>query len=103
MQFQDLVTKAKEVREQYVKLNDTDGHNPWGVAEYMQGFMGDVGDLAKLIMAKNNYRHHGEVDQKLAHELGDCLWSLIIIADRLGIDLEKSFLNTMEELKQRIQ
>ena len=61
-----------------------------------------MGDLVKLIIAKNNFRKIEAVDEKLAHELADCLWSVIIIADELGINLEDEFLRNMEKLKERI-
>jgi len=56
----------------------------------------------KLVMAKEGFRAHNNIDKKLAHELADCLWSIIILADELSIDLESEFLTTMEELQKRI-
>jgi NTP pyrophosphatase (non-canonical NTP hydrolase) len=37
----------------------------------------------------------------LAHELADCLWSIIVIADEAGVDLEKAFFETMKEIELR--
>ena len=64
--------------------------------------VGDVGDLVKLVMVKEGKRHGEAVDAKLRHELSDCLWSLLIIADHYGIDLEQSFFETMNELDERL-
>jgi len=38
----------------------------------------------------------------LEHELADVLWSVIVIADRCGIDLETAFARTMDELGERL-
>jgi hypothetical protein len=38
----------------------------------------------------------------LEHELADVLWSVIVIADRCGIDLEAAFVGTMDELGERL-
>lgn len=103
MEFKELVEKAKKVQLEYRKHNADAGHHSWDAGAYMQGFVGDVGDLAKLVMAKSNYRNIENVDEKLAHELGDCLWSLMVLANELDIDLEKSFLNTMNELEERLK
>jgi len=103
MDFKDIEKRGLEIREAYNKLNAHDGHKPWGSAEYTQGFVGDVGDLVKLVMAKNNFRHMTDVDQKLAHELSDCLWSVIVLAKTLNIDLEKEFLKTMDQLEEKIK
>lgn len=103
MELSTLMEEAKKIREAYVVFNQRAGHRPWGPAEYAQGLVGDVGDLVKLVMAKENFRTAENLDAKLAHELGDCLWSLLVLADSLGIDIEQAFLQTTEELRQRTQ
>jgi NTP pyrophosphatase (non-canonical NTP hydrolase) len=102
MEFHDLTRKALEVQDLYRDLNAREGHRHWTAAEYMQGFVGDVGDLAKLIMARNSFRHNSDIDSRLGHELADCLWSIIILASELDIDLEANFLATMEKLNRHI-
>jgi hypothetical protein len=92
MEFKDISTKAVEIKKKYVTQNKKLGRKPWRTTDYYQGFVGDVGDLGKLIMAKNNLRHYKDGGKKLAHELSDCLWSVLVLADELGIDLEKEFL-----------
>ena len=64
--------------------------------------MGDVGDLAKLIMTENGRRKIVNSKQKLEHELSDCLWSLIVISRVHDIDLESSFMRTMDELEEHL-
>jgi NTP pyrophosphatase (non-canonical NTP hydrolase) len=53
--------------------------------------MGDVGDLAKLVQAKEGIREIANVDEKLAHELADCLWCVLVLANKYHIDLEGAF------------
>jgi NTP pyrophosphatase (non-canonical NTP hydrolase) len=43
------------------------------------------------------------LDEKLAHELADCLWSVLVLADRLGVDLGAAFAATMSDLEQNIR
>jgi NTP pyrophosphatase (non-canonical NTP hydrolase) len=64
--------------------------------------VGDVGDLSKIIMAKDSLRAMDDVDQKLEHELSDCLWSLLNIANKYDIDLASAFMKTMDELEERV-
>ncbi len=99
MQFEELVEKGKEIKKAYA----VDNKNPWGMTEFTQGLVSDVGDLLKLIMAKNSFRTIENVDEKIAHELSDCLWATMMIADELGVDLEKEFVKNMEGLKERIK
>jgi NTP pyrophosphatase (non-canonical NTP hydrolase) len=101
MEFKELIAKAKETQKIIDALTESKGCKPWGLAERTQGFVGDVGDLNKLVMAKNGYRKYEDLDKKLAHELADCLWSIIVIADEAGVDLEKAFFETMKEIELR--
>jgi NTP pyrophosphatase (non-canonical NTP hydrolase) len=39
---------------------------------------------------------------KLGHELADCLWSVLVLSDLYGIDLEEAFLHTMDDLERQI-
>ncbi len=98
----DLQKRAAEIRQKYAELNLKDGHDKWAGKEYMMGFVGDVGDLAKLVMAKENLRHIDDTDNKLAHELSDCLWSILVLAEYYGVDLQQEFVKTMDDLEQRI-
>ena len=104
MQFHDIIKRARAIRKAYDALNAREGNRVWSVSEYAQGFVGDVGDLMKLIMAKKGFRFSEEenVDAALKHELADCLWSVLTIADELGINLEKEFLATMDKLESKI-
>ncbi len=68
----------------------------------MQGFVVDVGDLMKLVMAKAGARPIADLDRKLAHELADCLWSVLVLADAHGVNLESAFLKTMKQLEKQL-
>jgi NTP pyrophosphatase (non-canonical NTP hydrolase) len=100
--LKDLLAQAEEIRLKYQELNAKQGQTAWGVRDYAMGFVGDVGDLQKLIMAKENLRDIADVDAKLAHELADCLWSILVLANYYGLDLEKEFTQTMTHIADRI-
>lgn len=97
----DLQKRALEIARKYNELNARQGHNPWGPKDRMMGFVTDIGELNELVMAKEGMRHIDEVDARLAHELSDCLWSVLVLADHYGVDLEAEFMKTMDELEQR--
>jgi NTP pyrophosphatase (non-canonical NTP hydrolase) len=103
MEFNDLIQRALSIRARYRAYEQEQYGIPWSNEELALGFVGDVGDLAKLVMAANGRRTIPEAEQKLAHELSDCLWSVIVLANVHGIDLEQAFLRTMDDLEQWIQ
>lgn len=102
MTCQELLETAIRVREKYNKLNARDHGGAWDGNKLMAGFVGDVGDLSKIIMAKNGFRSMDNIDEKLKHELADCLWSILILAHYYKIDLENQFLESMKELEAQV-
>jgi len=103
MDFQDLSRRALAVREQYRTYEQKSYGASWSNEELALGFVGDVGDLAKLVMACGGRRNITDARNKLAHELADCLWSVIVLAEVHGINLEECFLKTMDELETWLQ
>ena len=102
MEFKDVQKRALEIREHYHKLEEEKLGRPWTREEVMQGFVGDVGDLMRFTMAKAGIREIDDIVSKIAHELSDCLWSIMVLAKKYDVDLEKEFLTTMDELEDRV-
>lgn len=94
-----------EIHALYDKLNHAVRGRTWTREEFMLGFVGDVGDLAKLVMAKEGARPHPttSTDAALAHELSDCLWSVLVLSHLYNIDLDRAFAQTMSQLETSIK
>jgi len=102
MELAQLTDRALQIRQCFAAYEQRRTGRIWTREEIMQGFVVDVGDLMKLVMAKNGARLVDDVDRKLAHELSDCLWSVLVLAKLYDLDLEKEFLATMSELEARL-
>ena len=102
MEFQTIINRALEIRKQYEAKEQQLYGSAWTSEEIALGFVGDVGDLAKLIVAENGKRNIPDSKAKLEHELADCLWSVIVLAHQHGVDLEAAFVNTMNELETHL-
>ena len=102
MNFDDIQKRALDIRNKYDKLNQEKRGVTWNEQQLMAGFVGDVGDLSKIIMAKHGLRAMDDVDTKLAHELSDCLWSVLVLASKYNINLSAEFMKTMDDLDKRI-
>jgi NTP pyrophosphatase (non-canonical NTP hydrolase) len=103
MHLAELSRRALEIRSRYAAMEAAHGGAPWTRAELAQGFAGDVGALMKLVMAKDGRRAGPpDIEAKLAHELADCLWSVLVLADACGVDLEQAFLETMAQLESKL-
>ena len=102
-EFKDLENRAWAIRKLYADEESQRYGRPWSREEVMIGFVGDVGDLAKLVQAAEGVRAIPDAPAKLAHELADCLWSVMTLARLYDIDLEASFQATMDELEARLK
>ncbi|MCF3650887.1 hypothetical protein [Synoicihabitans lomoniglobus] len=93
MNLPQLTLQARSLRECFDSSARRQKRPVWTRDQLMQGFVGDVGDLMKLVMAKENLRNAPPdgIDARLGHELADCLWSVLVLADEYGIDLASAF------------
>jgi NTP pyrophosphatase (non-canonical NTP hydrolase) len=103
MEFQQLAQRAMEIRQQYAEYETKRYGRAWTREEIVLGFVGDVGDLTKLVVAQEGVRDISDSDAKLAHELSDCLWSVLVLAQMYDIDLERAFVETMDQLEEHLR
>ena len=102
MNFSDLEKSARQLNELYEQLETKRYGRVWTTQELALGFVGDVGDLAKLIQAHAGVRTIDDCKAKLGHELSDCLWSVLVLADNCGIDLEVEFVRNTREISEYV-
>ncbi|WP_129647648.1 nucleoside triphosphate pyrophosphohydrolase family protein [Peristeroidobacter agariperforans] len=102
MKFEELQESALKLNDLYEKLAIKLHGRAWTTEELALGFVGDIGDLAKLIQANAGIRHIDECQSKLGHELSDCLWSVIVLASKCGIDLEAEFSRNIKEITKHV-
>ena len=102
MEFQKIIDRAMDIRKLYEQKEKQLYGSSWTSEEIALGFVGDVGDLAKLISAENGRRNILNRREKLKHELSDCLWSIIVLSNLHGVEIEKSFMETMDRLEKHL-
>lgn len=102
MNFTDLEASALRLNELYERLEIKMYGRAWTTEELALGFMGDVGDLAKLIQANAGVRKIDDCKAKLGHELSDCLWSIMVLANKCGVDLEAEYSRNIGELMEHV-
>lgn len=108
MEFAKIIERAKEIRKLYAEFEKKEFGREWTREQIFQGLIADIGDLSKLIVTEGGAwpRHAGknraELKRKIAHELSDCLWSIIVLADKYDIDLEGAFIKAMGKIREKI-
>ena len=99
--FKDISKLTLKVRTKYASLEKKKYGRSWTKEEIAQGFVVDVGDLMREIMKQANIRE-GKNKSELVHCFCDCLWSVIVLANQYGINLEKEFPISMSKLLNEI-
>lgn len=95
MDIKHYQKRALEIREKYKRLEIKQNGKEWTTKELINGFLKDVKELIHL--SENN----GSED-KISHEISDCLWSVLVLADKFDIDLDNTFMDNMNKLEEKI-
>jgi NTP pyrophosphatase (non-canonical NTP hydrolase) len=102
MDFHELQALACQVRARYDAPERQRFGRGWNHEELMLGVVGDVGDLSKLVQGMAGVRPHADLDAAMAHELADCLWPVLVLADGYNVDLQTAFIDTMATITESL-
>lgn len=91
---------SRTLKSAYDQMDRKKGKEIWTARDYADGLAGDTGDFIKILL---NYSKNPTRDRKkqLHHELADCLWSILMLAEELDIDIEKELMINMGYMKQK--
>ncbi len=100
----DASTRALEVRGLYETLETRVNGKTWTLHELMIGFSNDVGQVGRLVLAHDGtWPIDGDVDAELKHKLAESLWWVFVLADRLGVDVDEAFAETMDTIRTGLE
>lgn len=101
--FAEVVERSIQIRKLYHKLERMYHEKEWTIEEDVLAFLTDAGLIGRLTMSyEERWPIEGDTVSQLEHKFGECIWWLIILADRMNIDisgaLEKFLLETEKHL-----
>ncbi|GAB2464526.1 NTP pyrophosphatase (non-canonical NTP hydrolase) [Conyzicola lurida] len=100
---QTAATRALEIRALYEILELRINGRVWSLHELMLGFANDVGTVGRLVLANDGtWTTDGDVTAQLKHKLAESMWWVLVIADRLGIDMADAFDSTMNRIESEL-
>lgn len=104
MTYNNLVRIVMNTRKLLEKFEKKSTGKTWGIEELLVGLVTDVGDLARLILAKEGFRaDRGNIDKALRHELADCLWAIIVLSEKYNINLSSALIELSEDIKKKLK
>ena len=91
--------RAMRVRSLYQQLEENNHNGAWTTEEDMLAFTTDIGVLGRLVMAaEGRWVYNGEVQPELRSKLAVCLWWILVLSDRLGVDITEAFMSFIDRL-----
>ena len=101
----DAVNRSLKLRELYRELELKYHGSEWTVEEDALAFLTDAGLVGRLTMSQQGRWPKGDnAASELDHKLGECIWWLIVLADRMDIDIQTAlagFLSRTENLLKK--
>jgi NTP pyrophosphatase (non-canonical NTP hydrolase) len=99
--FRKIVERSLEIRKQYHELELTHHGSKWTVEEDALAFLTDAALVGRQTMSQQKRWPKANTETELEHKLGESIWWLIVLADRMEIDIEQAldkFLSKTEDL-----
>lgn len=92
--FSELIKRSFEIRKRYHKLERLHHKSTWTVEEDALAFLSDAGLVGRLTMAQQGRWPISDEDSPdLKHKLGECMWWLIVLAERMNVDIHDALQN----------
>ena len=102
MNFSEVVERSVQIRKLYHNLEKQYHEIEWSVEEDALAFLTDAGLVGRLTMSQQGrWPTNGDTVSELEHKLGECIWWIIILAERMDIDISgamEKFLSKTEKL-----
>jgi NTP pyrophosphatase (non-canonical NTP hydrolase) len=103
MELSEAVKQSAQIRDLYHRLEEINHGTRWSKRDDMLGFLNDAGELGQLMMAEEGrWVHHGDLPRELEEKLADCLWWVLVLSERSGVDITKVFMSKMENLQSSL-
>lgn len=101
MNFSEVVERSVQIRELYHNLERAYHKKEWTVEEDALAFLTDAGLVGRLTMSQQGrWPVNGETIPQLEHKLGECIWWIIVLSERMNIDINEALENFLAKTEK---
>lgn len=101
LKLSEALKRSVDIRERYHRLETENHGTEWTVEEDALAFLTDAGLVGRLTMSQQGrWIASGDTKAQLKHKLSECIWWLLVLAERMDVDIIESldgFLSQLEE------
>ncbi|WP_316799017.1 MazG-like protein [Pedobacter frigidisoli] len=101
LDLETIKKRTAAIRKKYHQLERQHHGSEWTIEEDALAFLTDAGLVGRLVMSQQGRWPQPDTEEELKHKLGECLWWLTTLADRMGMDINEcteTFLSKTETL-----
>ena len=98
-----IIDRSLEIRKKYHQLELQHHGSKWSVEEDALAFLTDAGLVGRNVMSQQNRWPKTGTEKELQQKLGESVWWLIVLADRMNIDIKKSIEKFLGETEQLLE
>lgn len=103
MDFSKIIERSIAIRKSYHKLEEQYHGKKWSVEEDALAFLTDAGLVGRLTMSQQGRWPKGnDTVSELEHKISECIWWLVILGERMDIDINKSMDDFLTKLEKQL-
>ncbi|MDP1849339.1 MAG: hypothetical protein Q8K79_16225 [Solirubrobacteraceae bacterium] len=104
MDLTEATELARRVRALYHRIEERHEGSVWSTKDDMLGLVNDVGSLSRLVMATGGqWAPEGDVPALLRGKLAECLWWVLVLADRLDVDIADAYASKLGDIEAHLR
>lgn len=98
-----IVERSIEIRSKYHLLEEKHHGSRWSVEEDALAFLTDAGLVGRLTMSQQGrWPTDDEDSAQLKHKLAESIWWLVVLSDRMEIDIGESLQAFLKRTEARL-
>jgi len=102
--FNELVERSLEIREKYHGIELKEHGSQWTVEEDALAFLTDAALVGRLTMDNQGRWPKGvSSGTELENKLGESIWWLVVLANRMDIDLQNAVQNFLDKTEKNLK
>ncbi|ACH37196.1 MULTISPECIES: MazG-like protein [Citrifermentans] len=104
LSFAEVVERSVQIRKRYHLLERELHGKEWSVEEDALAFLTDAGLVGRLTMSQQGrWPTDGETMPELEHKLGECIWWLAVLAERMEININEALENFLTKTEKLLK
>ena len=103
MHFSEVIERSVQLRKLYHQLERQYHEKEWTIEEDVLAFLTDAGLVGRLTMSQQGrWPISGDTVSELEHKLGECIWWLVILAERMNIDITEALEKFLSKTEKQL-